>query len=236
MSVDPFTFAAQVANFAILVWILSKVLYGPILRAIEAREEAFAERRGELETFERACLALREELESEVEEFRTNIDANYEKASEEVNLKRDEELRKVRLEIERSEQKWLDSLAEKRQAFLKEIRHKTSRAGLQVAQRILRDVASLESIQEAALEVFLGRIGDLELTGPTLVRSSTALSEDEKRRVQRGLDDVVFEVDPDLILGLEVVNNGTRYGFSAQAHLDAFESDLNAVLSGSASL
>ena len=42
MLVDWFTVAAQVVNFVILVWLLKRFLYQPILHAIDAREQRIA--------------------------------------------------------------------------------------------------------------------------------------------------------------------------------------------------
>ena len=39
MLVDWFTVVAQVVNFLILVWLLKRFLYKPILRAIDEREK-----------------------------------------------------------------------------------------------------------------------------------------------------------------------------------------------------
>ena len=42
MLIDWFTVGAQVLNFLILVWLLKRFLYKPILDAIDAREERIA--------------------------------------------------------------------------------------------------------------------------------------------------------------------------------------------------
>lgn len=47
MSIDWITVAAQLANFLVLVWLLKRFLYRPILDGIDAREAEIAERMGE---------------------------------------------------------------------------------------------------------------------------------------------------------------------------------------------
>ena len=42
MLIDWFTIGAQVLNFLILVWLLKRFLYKPILHAIDAREKRIA--------------------------------------------------------------------------------------------------------------------------------------------------------------------------------------------------
>ena len=43
MLIDWFTVGAQVLNFLILVWLLKRFLYRPILHAIDAREQRIAQ-------------------------------------------------------------------------------------------------------------------------------------------------------------------------------------------------
>ena len=47
MSIDWITVAAQIANFLVLVWLLKRFLYRPILDGIDAREAEIAARMGE---------------------------------------------------------------------------------------------------------------------------------------------------------------------------------------------
>ena len=42
MQIDWFTVGAQTINFLLLVWLLKRYLYGPILKAIDARERQVA--------------------------------------------------------------------------------------------------------------------------------------------------------------------------------------------------
>ncbi|MDP3428826.1 MAG: F0F1 ATP synthase subunit B, partial [Desulfomicrobium sp.] len=42
MLIDWFTVGAQVVNFLVLVWLMKRFLYKPILGAIDAREERIA--------------------------------------------------------------------------------------------------------------------------------------------------------------------------------------------------
>jgi len=47
MSVDWVTVAAQIGNFLVLVWLLKRFLYKPILNGIDAREAEIATQMGE---------------------------------------------------------------------------------------------------------------------------------------------------------------------------------------------
>ena len=44
MAIDWITVGAQIANFLVLVYLLKRFLYGPIVRAMERREQTIAAR------------------------------------------------------------------------------------------------------------------------------------------------------------------------------------------------
>lgn len=65
MHFDLWTFALQTANFLVLVWLLQKFLYRPVLKAIDARRDAAAKLTAELEARNKAAAALRTDLEQQ---------------------------------------------------------------------------------------------------------------------------------------------------------------------------
>ena len=44
MEINWTTFTAQIINFLVLAWLLKRFLYGPIVRAMDKREQKLAER------------------------------------------------------------------------------------------------------------------------------------------------------------------------------------------------
>ncbi len=66
MSIDWITVAAQIANFLVLVWLLKRFLYRPILDGIDAREAEIAKRMGEAKR-------IREAAEAEKAEFAKRV-------------------------------------------------------------------------------------------------------------------------------------------------------------------
>src|SRR5512135_1691282 len=103
MGPDWFTVIAQIINFLILVALLKRFLYGPIVRAMDRREEEIASRldaaakksvdaeqeRERYETLARELAEAREEMRAgareEAEELREDL---LEKAREEVGRSR----------------------------------------------------------------------------------------------------------------------------------------------------
>ena len=80
--IDWFTVSAQIINFLILVFLLKRFLYGPVIRAMDKREEAIA---GRLKD----AGQKQEEAQKEIDRYRFRIlkrkdhndeDTNYAKA------------------------------------------------------------------------------------------------------------------------------------------------------------
>ena len=106
MQIDWFTVIAQIINFLILVALLKRFLYGPIIRAMDDRERRIASRleeanRREQEAQEEiaAYRARREELEDAREDALA-------RAREEAEKTRHELITSARAEIREMQQQW----------------------------------------------------------------------------------------------------------------------------------
>ena len=69
MLIDWFTVIAQVINFLILVWLLKRFLYRPILNAIDAREKRIAAEIADTSPNNADAMKQREEFQHKNEEF-----------------------------------------------------------------------------------------------------------------------------------------------------------------------
>ena len=63
MLIDWFTVGAQILNFLLLVWLLKRFLYRPILQAIDAREQKIAKALAEAQASQAAAAAERDAFE-----------------------------------------------------------------------------------------------------------------------------------------------------------------------------
>ncbi len=69
MLIDWFTVGAQALNFLLLIWLMKRYLYKPILHAIEAREAKIAAELAEAETKKAEAQKQRDEFQYKNEEF-----------------------------------------------------------------------------------------------------------------------------------------------------------------------
>jgi F-type H+-transporting ATPase subunit b len=249
MLIDWFTVGAQALNFLILVWLMKRFLYQPILRAIEAREKRVA---GELADAD----AKRTDAEKER--------ALFEKKNEEFDRQRAELLRQVADEAKAERGRLLGEAqqaaeawrAKRQEALRSEARNLTEaisrRAEAEVfaiARKTLTDLAGA-TLEERMSDMFTRRLRNLRdeakqglataLSGssaPAIVRSAYELSSEQRAAIRQALDecvsnevDVQFETAPDLVSGIELTSNGQKVAWSISDYLGSLEKGVRELL------
>ena len=96
MLIDWFTVGAQALNFLILVWLIKRYLYKPILDAIDAREKLIAARLADAEAKKTEAKKESDEFQHKNEEFDAQRAALLNKATGEANAERKRLLEEAR--------------------------------------------------------------------------------------------------------------------------------------------
>lgn len=155
--IEPVLLAAQIVNFAILLWVLKKFLYGPILKVLEARRQAIEESVNNAEKIEKSLVKTEEEyqkrLNKATDEARQIVDDATKSASgliTEARSKATEEM---------------EEILKKGQAILETERHRmylemrSELVGLvvttleKVTGKVLNNKDQLEIIEKAAKNI-----------------------------------------------------------------------------------
>src|SRR5580700_5323703 len=111
MLIDWFTVGAQALNFIILVWLLKRFLYKPILNAIDAREKRIATELADADAKKAEAQKERDEFQHKNQEFDQQRAALLKKATDEANAERQRLLDEARKDT--------DTLRAKRQEALR---------------------------------------------------------------------------------------------------------------------
>ena len=241
MLIDWFTVAAQAANFLILVWLLKRFLYAPILNAIAVREKRIAD---ELAT----ATQKMHEAETEREAYRNkNAELEAQRAGILTQAKTDAEaLRQQLMDAARTD---ADSLRTKQQqqvndeyqALTKEIARRTQAEVFAIAKKTLQDLAGTR-LEDRMVEVFVTRLQALDqeekqrlsvMLSSVLVRSAFELS--QRAAIENAIREftaasIDYEVVPELISGIELIVHGQKIAWSVNDHLRSLENDVNALL------
>jgi len=206
MRLDWWTLALQTVNFAILVWLLQRFLYKPVLRAIDGRRAELDAQRADAARAEAEAKTRLATIDAE----RAGIAAERAAALEAAQAQAEEAAAARRAQAERDTAALLDvtrrTLAAERDQALAEARKAALDLGMEVAQRLLAEVPT-----ELRAQAWLARIE----------RHLAGLSDTERAELKTGLNGGTLHVVTAMPLP-EVVANEWR------AHLNhAFRADLS---------
>lgn len=248
MEIDWFTVTAQLVNFLILVWLLKRFLYGPIVDAMDAREARIAEQIESAEHLEQEARDQIDEFERKSEQLEEQKDAVLDEARDQAEARRRELLETARSEVERAKEEWYASLQREQRTVLDDIRNETERQLFETIRRVLDDLAD-DDLERRIIDVFITRIGEVdEAELPSLddedsgthrlaVHTSVALTDDQLARLTTALEErfgsntkLRFDIEEGLIGGIEVRAHGRRFGWSIRQYLDSLEHTLEARL------
>ena len=124
MLIDWFTVLAQIINFLILIYLLKRFLYGPIIKAMEKREKNMVDALDRAKNAEKEASQRSLELEKEKEALMHSKERLLAEAKAEVDAWRERKLKASKEEIEALRKSWLDRLNDDRQTFLNALKRR----------------------------------------------------------------------------------------------------------------
>jgi F-type H+-transporting ATPase subunit b len=249
MLIDWFTVTAQVVNFLILVWLLKRFVYKPILHAVDAREKRIAKELADADTKKTEAEKEREKFQKKNEAFDQQRDELLSKAKDEAKAERQRLLDEARQAADALRAKRQDALKREQQSLNDEITRRTREEVLAIARKTLTDLAGT-SLEERMSEVFTRRLRELNneakeglakalktSSDPVLVRSAFELPSEQRAAIQHALNEtfsaeiqVRFETAPDVISGIELTANGRKVAWSIADYLASLEKSVGELL------
>jgi F-type H+-transporting ATPase subunit b len=144
VQIDWFTLAAQIVNFAILVFLLQRFLYGPIVKAMDEREAKIASRLEKVEQKRAKAEEEAAEYREQQRELKEQQERVAARADEEVAERRRELLEEMRGEAEEIERRWHEAIKREQKEFLQELRHRAAEQVVDIVRRALADLADAD--------------------------------------------------------------------------------------------
>jgi len=249
MLIDWFTVSAQVVNFLILVWLLKRFLYKPILHAIDEREKRIAKELADADTEKTEAEKERQEFQKKNEELDQHRDELLSKAKDEARAERQRLLDEARQAADALRAKRQDVMKREQESLHDAITRRTREEVFAIARKTLTDLAGT-SLEECMSEVFTRRLRELNdeakkslakalktLSDPVLVRSAFELPSEQRASIQRALNEtfsaeipVRFATAPDVISGIELTTNGQKVAWSIAEYLASLEKGVGELL------
>ncbi|MBC7184547.1 MAG: F0F1 ATP synthase subunit B [Marinobacter sp.] len=153
MSVDWVTVLAQIGNFLVLVWLLKRFLYKPILKGIDAREAEIATRMGEADLAREKAAAAEAAFLEQKQKLLSDNSVSAERIRERAEQEKNALLAETRKNLEREKQDWQAHLEAERSRFIRELHLASAETLYQLVRRALRDLADEDLEEHIALNV-----------------------------------------------------------------------------------
>ena len=242
MPIDWFTVFAQVINFLVLVWLLKRFLYKPILNAIDEREKGIARQFADAEAMKAEAKHERDDLQHKTETFdKTRADLLLH-ATDEAKAERQRMLDDARNEADAIRLKLQESRRTEQLHLSDLVVRWTHEEVIATARKALSDLASV-SLEERMSEVFLLRLRELTLENKNLlaaalknsndavrVRSAFNLTSAQQVMIEKAISEEFavpihpqFETVPELVCGIELVADGQKLAWSITDYLVELE-------------
>lgn len=245
MLINWFTVAAQIVNFLILVALLKRFLYGPIVAAMSAREGRIAaqltEARQKRQEAEQEEALMRQKIR-EIEEQRQEM---LTEAGRQGEAHKQDLFAQARQEVDQIRQKWAASLTREKETFLQNLKQRLAQEVVTISRKALQEMANLELEQRLA-DVFLERLRLLppeeqaalwesvqETEGQLLITTAFELSEKTRQQIATQVQEqfggnlaLRFSTSGELLAGIELLTSSRKLAWSLGSFLDSLEEDL----------
>jgi F-type H+-transporting ATPase subunit b len=249
MLIDWFTVGAQALNFLILVWLMKRFLYRPILNAIDAREKRITTELANAAATAVEAQRARDDFRRKNEAFDQQRAALLTKATDDANAERDHLVADARTAVTESSAKERDARRTDVEHLHEAMTRRTQHEVFAIARKVLQDVASA-SLEERTGAVFTDKVRALNgpakadlatalktASEPALVRSAFDLPPAQRLAIQDALDQtfastftIRYETAPELVSGIELSTNGQKVAWSIAEYLESMEQGVDAVL------
>ena len=245
MLIDWFTVGAQALNFLILVWLMKRFLYKPILNAIDTREQRIASELSDADKKKAEAQQERDEFQHKNKVFDQQRTELLEKATNEAKAERQRLLDEARKAIDALSAKRMETLRNDAHNLNQAISRQTQQEVFAIVRKALKDLATTD-LEERLGDVFTRRLreqkGDakeklsqaLKTTSePALVRSAFDLPAEQCAVIQNALNEtfsaeinVRFETAPEIIGGIELTANGCKVAWSIADYIASLEKNV----------
>jgi F-type H+-transporting ATPase subunit b len=242
MLIDWFTVGAQVLNFLILVWLMKRFLYKPILKAIDAREKRIAKELADAAATMAEATKERVEFHRKSRDFDLQRAALLSKATDEAKAERRRLLDEARGAADTMGARRLEALANEARNLNQALARRMQDEVFAITRKALGDLAST-GLEQRMGEAFTRRLRELNgearqvlaaalktAAEPALVRSAFDLPDDQRAAIQSTINEtfsaevpVRFETAPDLVGGIELSSKGRKVAWSISDYLSSLE-------------
>jgi len=245
MNINWFTVIAQLINFLILVWLMRRFLYKPVLAAIDEREKKIAGQLADASAKKAEAEKEKADFEQKNEQFEQYKNGLMEKAVSETNVERKKIMDSAYADAELLRAKQKDALAKMEVNLNHQIEQKIRMEVFAISRKTLADLASV-NLEDQLIARFVNLLHEMKAEDrkkftdacnsgkdPVLVQSAFDLKQVQKTDIQNAVLAILgfpaqfqFKTRPEIISGIELSANGYKVGWSISDYLNSLEKSI----------
>lgn len=249
MTIDWFTVVAQAINFLVLVWLLKRFLYQPILNAIDARELRIAAELADAAAKKTDAEKERTAFFQKNAEFDEHHDRLLKQASDEASAERQRLVDEARLTADTLRDERTEILNTEFQTLQNDVVRRSRDEVFATTQKILGELSGT-TLEARMVELFIERLDDLD--GPTkrglmasqkagskpyMIQTAFDLTAEQKTALTSAIHQaftadvpVEFETNPEVIGGVEMTTDGHKLAWSFSEYLVDLQKNISKIL------
>jgi F-type H+-transporting ATPase subunit b len=244
MRFDGWTLALETVNFAVLVWLLHRFLYRPVLRMVDRRRAEIDQRRAEAEKAAADAKAQLADIERQRAQIGAERDAALKAAAGEAEKAAAERSAKAERDANAILENGRQVLGREREAALAEARRAALDLGADVARRLLEElptdvraeawldriVQRLAAMTPADRDALARQVSDgVAVVVATAAKMPAGAEDAWRTRIQQALGreaKIAFEPDPKLVAGAQLRFPNALVGLSWQDAIASFRAEM----------
>ncbi|MFX0546364.1 F0F1 ATP synthase subunit delta [Roseovarius sp. S1116L3] len=244
MSIDWITVAAQIANFLVLVWLLKRFLYRPILDGIDAREAEISARMQEAAVAKDEAAQTEADYRGKLHELAAARDEAAEAAREAAEADRDAMLAAAQERVDREYASWKAQMDGETRKYSARMHRAGAEALLSLTRKALSDLAdeTLEALMAQRLVQQIRPMTDelkraaggapptamVSSRDPLPAKVAKAMSAELKAIFPKA--DVTFHTNADQSPGLVLRIGGAQLDWTVESYVEGLGAQITARL------
>ncbi|MFP7671844.1 F0F1 ATP synthase subunit B [Marivita sp. S0852] len=248
MSIDWITVAAQIVNFLVLIWLLKRFLYRPILDGITAREAEIATRMGEADMVRKQSEAREAELKAQIADLSASRAEVLETARREAEKERSELIASAQERVRKEQAERDARRTDEAQRFSADLHRSGAEALLALTRKALADLAD-ETLEHRIVMHAVTQVKSMQTelraasgdASKCSVLTRDPIPDTLKAKLREELAPVLgdlpltFEEDASLPFGLTLRIGGAQVGWTIDSYLNGLDAALDARIKQTAS-
>lgn len=246
MGIDLVTLIAQIINLLILLFLLRKFLYLPVMRAVEARQKAVADELQAAEEAQKHAQNTIKACEKQTQKLEAQKQDILQKAHQEADDLAAELTARAQDEYVAAQKQWQRRMLAEQDSFVHTMQKAVTLQFNHFAQKALRQIADVD-INDLAVDCLLKQLdnlspeqqveyaADFRAKKRIEIQSAASLTEENQQKLTKYLrrkwqllpqTQIVFTVNDELICGLSIVAEEQLISWNLEEYMRQFGQNL----------